>query len=65
MRRIISKTWRPGGPAAGAVLLVSLGVAAGTPTVPSGADRLVAASIAALREAQAQGGNAVVVHPFA
>jgi len=40
-------------------------VAAGIPTVPSGADRLVAASIAALREAQAQGGNAVFVHPFA
>jgi len=44
---------------------ISLGVAAGIPTVPSGADRLVAASIAALREAQAQGGNAVFVHPFA
>jgi diguanylate cyclase (GGDEF)-like protein len=44
---------------------ISLGVAAGVPEGPTGAGRLVAASIAALREAQRQGGNAVVTHPFA
>jgi PleD family two-component response regulator len=50
-----------GGAPAGA-LTISLGGASGIPTAPGGADELLQASLAALREAQAKGGNAVVVH---
>ena len=52
-----------GDPAAS--VTVSLGVATGVPETRAGADRLLAASLAALREAQDRGGNTVVVHPFA
>jgi PleD family two-component response regulator len=43
---------------------ISLGVASGIPTGPGGADDLVQASLAALREAQSQGGDVVIVYPF-
>ncbi len=44
---------------------ISLGVAAGVPQSSTGGDRLIASSLAALAEARAQGGNLVVVRPFA
>jgi len=43
---------------------ISLGVASGIPKGPGGADDLVQACLAALREAQSKGGDTVVVHPF-
>ncbi len=52
-----------GGAPAGSVT-ISLGVASGIPTAPGGADDLLQASLAALREAQSKGGDAVVVHSY-
>ncbi len=43
---------------------ISLGVASGIPKGPGGADDLVQASLAALREAQSKGGDVVIVYPF-
>jgi len=52
-----------GGAPAGAVS-ISLGIAAGTPTVRGGAEQVVAGALAALRDAQHQGANTLAVHPF-
>jgi diguanylate cyclase (GGDEF)-like protein len=43
---------------------ISLGVASGIPKGPDGADDLLRASLAALREAQSKGGDTVVVYSF-
>ena len=50
-----------GGAPAGAVS-ISLGIAAGTPTIRGGAEQVVASALAARREAQRQGANTLAVH---
>ena len=55
---------RPMGDPPGVGVTISVGIAAGVPQARSGADRLIADSLGALRDAQARGGNAVVVRPF-
>jgi GGDEF domain-containing protein len=45
-------------------MTISLGGAAGIPQTQVGADRLLASSLEALHEAQARGGDSVIIRPW-